>query len=521
LEAREELKYTNKADLLLYEPSEHGAVSGRVTKIYKTDVEGGIHAVLLEGIDGKAYFVPMIYAPKDVEENDTVSIKAWKNKKGVLLPLINQQTMGGMEREIKKGGWRNPLADRVVEAVEEARARGIENCYLEARRELKYTNELYLSIYDPEKHGKISGRVTKIYKTDEVSGNHAILLEGIDGSAYFVPLSNKPKDVEENDAVSIKTWKTRDGTTLPYISQQTMEGLEREIQRKGWRNPLADTVVKVIEELKRQGRDNCYFKAHQELKYTNKLYLSMYDPEKHGRISGRVTKIYKTDEVSGSHAVLLEGIDGKAYFVPLSNKPKNVEENDAASVKAWKNREGIIIPYINQRTMGSLEREIKKESYNNPLANEVVKVMEEAKTQGINNCYLGAWRELKYTNKLNMTMYDPEKHGRISGRVTKIYKTDSVSDNHAILLECIDGKAYFIPLSNKAEGVEEKDAVSLKAWKNRNGITMPFINQITMESLEREIKKEGRNNPLADAVVKAVNEAGKAKGAGYGGGRGL
>jgi hypothetical protein len=139
---------------------------------------------------------------------------------------------------------------------------------------------------------------------------------------------------------------------------------------------------------------------------------------------------------------------------------------------------------------------------------------EELRIQGRYNCYLDSRRELKYTNALNLKLYEPAKHGMITGRVTKIYKTDDVSDNHAILLEGINGAAYFVPLFNKPEGVKEKDAVSVKSWKNQAGRLRPFINQRTMESLEREIKKEGYTSPLADAVIKMTN-AERGKGAGY------
>jgi hypothetical protein len=139
---------------------------------------------------------------------------------------------------------------------------------------------------------------------------------------------------------------------------------------------------------------------------------------------------------------------------------------------------------------------------------------EDLRIQGRYNCYLGARQELKYTGKLNLKLYEPAKHGTITGRVTKIYKTDDVSDNHAILLEGIDGAAYFVPLFNKPEGVSEKDAVSVKAWKNQSGRLRPFINPRTMESLAREIKREGYKNPLAEAVIK-ITDGERNKGAGY------
>jgi hypothetical protein len=140
---------------------------------------------------------------------------------------------------------------------------------------------------------------------------------------------------------------------------------------------------------------------------------------------------------------------------------------------------------------------------------------EELRIQGRYNSYLGARRELEYTAKQNLKLYEPGKHGMISGRVTKIYKTDDVSDSHAVLLEGIDGAAYFVPLFKKPEGVKEKDAVSIKAWENQTGRLLPFINQRTMQSLGREIKRAGYKNRLADTVVKITEEE-RNRGAGYG-----
>jgi hypothetical protein len=146
---------------------------------------------------------------------------------------------------------------------------------------------------------------------------------------------------------------------------------------------------------------------------------------------------------------------------------------------------------------------------------EVKENWEEAlRIQGRYNCYLCSGGALKYTNKLNLKLYEPAKHGTISGRVTKIYKTDDVSDNHAILLEGIDGSAYFVPLFKKPEGVNEKDAVSIKARGSQKGRLVPFVNQRTMGSLGGEIKRAGYKNRLAEAVIK-ITEGERSNGAVY------
>jgi len=66
------------------------------------------------------------------------------------------------------------------------------NMFLDAKRHLKYTNQRNYFLYE-SKYGKINGIVTKIYKTDDISDNHAAVIETFTGKAYFVPLFYKPK----------------------------------------------------------------------------------------------------------------------------------------------------------------------------------------------------------------------------------------------------------------------------------------------------------------------------------------
>ena len=67
------------------------------------------------------------------------------------------------------------------------------NMFLDAKRHLKYTNKRNYFLYE-SKHGKIRGIVTKIYKIDDdISDNHAAIIETYNGKAYFVPLYYKPK----------------------------------------------------------------------------------------------------------------------------------------------------------------------------------------------------------------------------------------------------------------------------------------------------------------------------------------
>jgi hypothetical protein len=54
--------------------------------------------------------------------------------------------------------------------------------------------------------------------------------------------------------------------------------------------------------------------------------------------------------------------------------------------------------------------------------------------------------------------------GRKSGRIAKVYKTDEVSDNHAVVLECPDGNTI-IPLFTKP-AVKEGGTLSVISKRN-------------------------------------------------------
>jgi len=103
------------------------------------------------------------------------------------------------------------------------RTNGRYNAFLSARKELKYTNEQNLKLYDG-KQGIVSGVVTKIYKTDEVSDNHALLLESIDGNAYFVPLFWKPK-ARPGEGLQIVPKQNQRGRLTPMVYRKTKEEL--------------------------------------------------------------------------------------------------------------------------------------------------------------------------------------------------------------------------------------------------------------------------------------------------------
>jgi hypothetical protein len=112
---------------------------------------------------------------------------------------------------------------------EDLRANGRYNTFLKARSELQYADPSKLKVYSGE-HGIITGKVTKIYRTDDdASDNHAVVIEGLDGkTAYFVPLFKAPvlhdgkekTRLKEGEMVSIKTYESQRGRLTPVIFKQ-------------------------------------------------------------------------------------------------------------------------------------------------------------------------------------------------------------------------------------------------------------------------------------------------------------
>jgi len=136
------------------------------------------------------------------------------------------------------------------------------------------------------------------------------------------------------------------------------------------------------EDLKANGRYNTFLKAREELQHTAPQRMSIYTGE-HGFVSGKITKIYRTDDdASDNHVVVLEGIDGKAYFVPLLKRPEIhdsgqrslLKEGELVSIKTYENQKGRLTPVFFKREIKSIQKEIKKFSYAGNLASEIIKM---------------------------------------------------------------------------------------------------------------------------------------------------
>lgn len=140
-----------------------------------------------------------------------------------------------------------------IEAWEKTlKTSGRYNAFLSARKDLKYTSEQNLHLYDGTQ-GKVSGLITRIFKTDEVSDNHALLLESIDGKAYFIPLFWKPT-VKSGQNVEIVPEKNQRGRLTPKTYNITKEELLAQCEAKDYRKGYAAYLKNNQAEIEKNGR---------------------------------------------------------------------------------------------------------------------------------------------------------------------------------------------------------------------------------------------------------------------------
>jgi hypothetical protein len=134
------------------------------------------------------------------------------------------------------------------------------------------------------------------------------------------------------------------------------------------------------ENLKANGRYNCFLKARAALRHSPPSSLRLYSGLD-GSITGKVVKVYRTDgDASDNHAVVVEGLNGKAYFVPLFKKPElregdkkiSLKEGDFISVRTYETQRGRLTPVMVKRDEHQVWREIKKGGFTGSLAAEVI-----------------------------------------------------------------------------------------------------------------------------------------------------
>jgi hypothetical protein len=94
LSARQDLMYTSPYQLEQYE-GDGGPVEGVVTKLYKmNDEDRWNHAMVIESRqEGRSWYVPLYYEPRDELLGRTIRCRTKKNERGQLRPII--QTIEG------------------------------------------------------------------------------------------------------------------------------------------------------------------------------------------------------------------------------------------------------------------------------------------------------------------------------------------------------------------------------------------------------------------------------------------
>jgi len=109
---------------------------------------------------------------------------------------------------------------------------------------------------------------------------------------------------------------------------------------------------------------------------------------------------------------------------------------------------------------------------------------ENLRSNGRYNTFLKARERLTRTDPSALRVYSGE-HGTVTGKVTSVYRTDGDASNaHAVVVECPDGKAYFIPTLKAPEVHDgngrrhppgEGDTVTVKTRENQRGRLTPIF----------------------------------------------
>ena len=141
---------------------------------------------------------------------------------------------------------------------EDLRANGRYNTFLKARSVLRYSKPASLRVFSGSQ-GQLTGKVTKVYRTDgDASDNHAVILECLDGKAYFVPLFKRPEvwvdvfknqkePLREGTLVSIKTYEGQQGRLTPIMFKREASQIRNEIQKKGYSGSLALELLNAVD----------------------------------------------------------------------------------------------------------------------------------------------------------------------------------------------------------------------------------------------------------------------------------
>ena len=146
---------------------------------------------------------------------------------------------------------------------EDLQANGRYNAFLKARDVLAFTAPADLRIFSGA-DGTISGRVAKVYRTDgDASDNHAVILEGVNGKAYFVPLFKKPElrtgeqknELKAGEFITLKTYENQRGRLTPTMYKADKRVVLKEIRSNGYAGKLAAWVMSGNQVFEKQVSD--------------------------------------------------------------------------------------------------------------------------------------------------------------------------------------------------------------------------------------------------------------------------
>jgi hypothetical protein len=161
--------------------------------------------------------------------------------------LARLECLRGMKLCVYQGGGYR-LSPRWEEDL---KANGRYNAFLKAREALVYTAPQRLRVYTGGE-GAVSGRVTKIYRTDgDASDSHAVVLETFSGDAFFIPLLKKPEagdggkrtPLEEGEFITVKAYASQRGRLTPSLFRQGLKQARREVKRLNIAGKLADAAL--------------------------------------------------------------------------------------------------------------------------------------------------------------------------------------------------------------------------------------------------------------------------------------
>ena len=78
-----------------------------------------------------------------------------------------------------------------------------------------------LQLYSPDRDGRIVGRLSAVGLIDELSTNNYLLVETIDGRAFYVPLYRKPRGIKVGDSIALMKVPHQDSPEMLSSSRKT------------------------------------------------------------------------------------------------------------------------------------------------------------------------------------------------------------------------------------------------------------------------------------------------------------